>query len=228
MDALVQDLRYAVRSLARTPGLVVAVVLTLAIGIGANAAVFSVVAAALFPHLPVGAPDELVNIYRDSGYEGLPGATMSYPDYLDVRDRTTSVFAGVIAYSYFIGPVSANGSSEMVVGEAVTSSYGPVLRLSPALGRVIGPGEEQSGQAVVLISDRLWRTAFAGDTQVVGRTLRVRNRPFTIIGVMPRGFRGVWQPSIVPTDVWVPLDQAASLYVGQPLRLDDRNQRNFS
>ncbi|MEJ7811390.1 MAG: ABC transporter permease, partial [Gemmatimonadaceae bacterium] len=226
---MLQDLRSALRTLAKSPGFTAVVVLTLALGIGVNTAVFSVVNAALLRPLPVERPEELVRVFTsESSPPGAPqrryGAT-SYPDYLDLRARTDA-FAGMVTYI----PITLSLISGDAVGEtrtgglAVSANYFAVLGVRPALGRAFAADEEVAGAAstVAVISDALWRTRFGGDRGVIGRTVTLAKQPFVIIGVAPAGFVGtVIGPA---TEIWFPIGAHPLVQPGRDW-LRERNAR---
>lgn len=228
-DSTVQDVRYAVRTLGRSPGLVAAVVLTLAIGIGASTAAFSVVNQLLLQSLPVAASHELLNVYRGRARAGGAFFQLSYPDFQDIVERN-KVFGDALAFSYFIAPAVGGKGTGMVLGEAVSASYWSTLGIAPGAGRSFHPTEERADEPVAVISDRFWRMRFGSDPAVLGQTLLVKGRPFTIVGVMPPDFRGLLQPTIVPTDIWLPagaVQQVGPIPKPASRLLDDREARIF-
>jgi hypothetical protein len=183
IEELGADLRYAGRTFLRDPGFVVAAVLSLALGIGANTTIFSVVKAALLGSLPVSAPDRLVSFHQPSGL-----VTLSYPDFVDYRDQT-DVFAGVAA-TYPVVPASirASGEPERVWGQLVTTNYFSVLGAEPHLGR--GFRDEDNTSPVVVISEGLWSRNFGGDPGIVGKAVVLGGATYTVAGVAPPGFHG--------------------------------------
>ena len=169
MENLVQDIRYAARGLRKAPAFTIVALLTLALGIGVNSAIFSVVNAILFRPLPVESPDQLVDIY---GREANSSAheTSSYPNYIAYRAQTTTL-SSLIAYSNFFAHLSIDGSSDLVVGEMVSDNYFKTLGIRPALGRV-PTAEESAGfgsSPFAVISDRLWKNYFGGATDIIGK-----------------------------------------------------------
>ncbi|MGH7529916.1 MAG: ABC transporter permease [Gemmatimonadales bacterium] len=190
MGTITQDLRYALRALRKSPGFTLAAVLTLALGVGANTAIFSVVNALLLRPLPhVARQEELVQIGRTMGGEGFD--TFSYPDFVDFRDRARTLDR-VAAYDILPLHVSSGGSTERVRGSLVSSSYFDVLGTRPAAGRFFREDEDRPGRPahVAVLSAGLWRRAFAERADAVGATIRVNGHPFTVIGVAPAGFEG--------------------------------------
>jgi putative ABC transport system permease protein len=206
MSDLTQDLRYGLRSLLRTPGFTGVAVLTLALGIGATTAIFSVVNAVLLRPLPYPEAERIVMVWMDNRRQGTPEDIHSWPNYADYRAQNR-VFAELAAYvpsGYNITGGCVEGACEpqRVAAAASTAPLFGVLGVNPLLGRVYSADEEQQGRdAVVVISHGLWTRQFGGDPAVVGRTVRLNGRARTVIGVMPRGFAF---PS-PDTDVWVPL-----------------------
>jgi macrolide transport system ATP-binding/permease protein len=202
MESLLQDLRYAVRSLRKSPGFTFIALLTLALGIGVNSSMFSVVSAVLLRPLPVERPAELVDVYGHSATSESHD-THSYPQYLSYREQATTL-SGLVAYSTFFAHVSIEGHSDLVVGEAVSDNYFSVLGVQPAMGRAF-TAEEFSAPAtfpVAVISDRLWRTRFSGAPDVVGKTFRMNGITYSVIGVAPAQFGGM-MPA-VSSLMWIP------------------------
>jgi predicted permease len=221
MDSLVTDLRYAVRRLLQRPGFTLIAVLTMALGIGANSAIFSVVNAVLLRPLPVESPERLVEIYSQEGDE--EPITQAYPDYLDIRARD-DLFSGVIGYTADFFSVSRGTRSEVMLGESVSGNYFEVLGVPAAAGRVFVSGEDDAPGAprVVVISHGLWRRHFASAPDVVGQTLRIRGRPFEIVGVAPPEFRGLFVG--FSSELWIPLNSDVSFAASGGLA-EDRESR---
>jgi predicted permease len=206
---LVQDLRYAIRTLAHQPGFAAVAILSAALGIGACSTIFGIGSFALFRSLPVTEPDRLVTLsgLRPKG----AGISLSYPELLDLRTRPT-----LAAVAAFFPLVPANiGSAPDVQrhwGWIVTANYFDVLGLRPQLGRTFSvPQDDQpGGPPVVVLSHQLWRSRFGGDASLVGREIRFNGRQVTVIGVAPPGFRG--HEVALVADFWIPmsmLDQIA-------------------
>jgi predicted permease len=202
-EELARNLRYALRGLRRSPGFTVVAVATLALGIGVNATVFSLVNSVLFRPLPVERPSELVNVYGQTT-ESADHDAISYPNYLDYRAQTETL-SGLIAHTNFFANLSIEGSSELVVGETVSDNYFQVLGVQPALGRAFGP-EEFSGPGaapVAVISHNFWQTRFGGDPGILGRTFRMNGIVYTVVGVAPDRFGGMLPA--VTIQMWIPL-----------------------
>jgi predicted permease len=198
IEGLGQDMRFGVRMLRKNPGFSLIAILTLALGIGANTAIFSLAKALLLRPLPVPQPHELVTIGRGDG----TGEPLSYPDFVALRERN-EVLSGLAA-SHFAEVSFGNGSrSEMLRGELVSNDYFDVLRARPALGRGFAPEEERSAIPVVVLSYRIWQSRFGGDPSVIGRAIMLHRQRYIVIGVAPSGFNGMTE--MFRTDVWLPL-----------------------
>jgi putative ABC transport system permease protein len=181
-----QDLRYAVRTLRKQPTFVLAAVLTLALGIGANAAMFSVVDGALLRPLPYDHPEQIVSMDEQSP-DGTLNGGVSTANFLDWRAGSTS-FAAMAAVRRINMTLVGRGEPLILSGERVSASYFDVWGTQPAIGRTFELGEEVPGKDhVVVLSHRLWVTQFGADRSLVGRTLTLNSEPYTVIGVMPEG-----------------------------------------
>src|SRR6187397_522333 len=174
MAALLQDVRYAVRTLLKTPAFTIVVVLTLALGIGANAAIFSLTDQVLLRLLPVKSPEQLVILDGPGAFRGrtFNNGTFSYPMYRDIRDQNT-VFDGVIAR--FPAPLTllTNGQAEGVTGERVSGKYFDVLGVRAHIGRMLTPDDDRTpgGHPVAVLSHNFWMRRFAGDPSLLNRTV---------------------------------------------------------
>lgn len=204
LERLAQDLRYALRMMRRSPGLSAVAILSLALGIGANTAIFTLVDAAMLRMLPVKDPEHLTQIMKrmNSGSGGI----FSYPAFLLFRDKTTAL-GGIFAYTNPQRVRMSIGSSRNLeqVGRAfVSGDYFSVLGIQPVLGRAFSPDEDNSpGSApYAVLSYNFWSTHFSRDPNVLGKPLLVDETPLTIVGVAPAGFTGV-EPGFQP-DLWVP------------------------
>jgi macrolide transport system ATP-binding/permease protein len=197
---MLQDLRYAARWLRRSPGFTAVAVLSLAVGIGFNTALFSVLDAILFRPLPVAAPDRLVDVYT-SGSDGDTYATSSYPDLLDLQARN-SVFADMMGYSAMMAAINLPDRSRLALGEVVTGNYFQVLGVGAAVGRTLLPEDDRPGaERVAMISHRAWTRDYASSPQAVGQSVRMRGQAYTIVGVTPAGFSGML-PVLAP-ELWI-------------------------
>jgi predicted permease len=189
MGTLLQDVRYGLRMLVKKPGFTIVAVLTLALGVGANTAIFSIVNAVLLRSLPYPDPDRLVRIYFNEPGVGLRDVRFSKPEMDDLQTRA-GVFEDVSPI--FEGSENLTGTKqpERVEGVNTSFSYFSMLGVIPQIGRLYGPQDFVPGFAPeAVISDGLWRRAYGADPNVLGRSIRIDNDPLTIIGVLPRGFR---------------------------------------
>jgi hypothetical protein len=209
-DEMFQDIRFGLRLLRKYPGTTAVAVATLALGIGANTAIVTLLDRVLIRRLPVEAADRLVAIVENADREP---AIFSYPEFSVLRGRT-DLFAGVAAYSQRPFSLSDGTASERVVGQVVSANYFAMLGVRPALGRFFLETEDQTPGAhpVAVISNRLWQGRFATDPAVVGRTVRINASPFTIVGVAPPEFIGTSRGSTV--DVFVPLAMHEQAFPG--------------
>ncbi len=185
-----QDLRYAARALRKAPGFTAVAALTLALGVGANTAIFSVVNAVMLRPLPFSEPDQLVRIWESNVERGWPTFAVSHPNFLDFRAQADS-FESMAATNNAGFTWTSNGEPEIVLGLQVTATFLRVLKITPVLGRNFLDEEDRPGgnTRVVLIGDGFWRRAFGGDPSVVGRTITLNSQSYTIIGVLPASFR---------------------------------------
>ena len=201
MTTFLSDLRYAVRSLARSPGFAIAAIATLALGIGANTAVYSLVRGVLFRALPFAAPERLVALHETYPARGYPTMVASPPNYLDWKARSRS-FSSMAAYTTGDIALSEAGEPERLRATMVTADFFETLGVAPAAGRTFAPDEFVSGRdQVVVLSHGVWQRRFGGDPAVVGRTVRLDGDAYRVAGVMPAAFRF---PEDGP-DAWVPL-----------------------
>jgi predicted permease len=190
METVLQDLRSGARMLRKNPGFAATAILTLALGIGANTAIFSVVRAVLLSSLPYRRPDSLVKIWGQLTGEGIPRNSLSDLEFFELAD-TNQAFDQVAAY--FVNS-SANLGVDDAEPQRVTRGVAswtlfPLLGVQPILGRTFSAEEDQPGhEQVAVISYGLWRTFFAGDPNVVGKAMRMNNRPYIVVGVLPEGF----------------------------------------
>jgi predicted permease len=220
-DEVVQDLRFGFRMLLKQPAFTLVCVFTLALGIGANAAIYSVVNALLFRPLDgVNQPGQLVQFGRQYT-DKTTLSDSSYPDFLDYRTEST-VMAGVAAISSTAFHISAAGGTERVEGEFVSSDYFNVLGVRAASGRLLGPADDRDNGAdlVCVISDRLSRS-LGGPANIAGSTVRLDGHPFTIVGVVDETFTGLRIGT--PRDIWVPMTALRRLDPKTAARLDQRH-----
>ncbi len=206
---MLNDLRYAVRQLTKNPGFTAVAVLTLALGIGATTAIFSVVYAVLLRPLPYREPERLVQLYETGLRAGGSRDWVSFPHFLDWR-RQNQVFEDVGAYRYWVFTVTGGEAPESVIGLQVTSGIFNVLGVSPLLGRTFLAEEDQPGKGNVVVLDHgFWQRRFAADRSVTGRQITIEGQTCTIVGVMPADFQF---PYGVPGDIpfarmglWIPM-----------------------
>ena len=190
MTNAAQDLRYAARALRKSPGFTLVAAFTLALGVGANTAIFSVVNAVMLRPLPFTEPDRLVRIWESNVERGRPTFATSHPNFLDWRAQAGS-FESLAAMNNAGFTWAANGEAEIVLGLSVTATFLPTLKISPVIGRNFLDEEDRPGgnTRVVLLGDGFWRRAFGGDPGAVGRTITLNSQPYTIVGVLPASFR---------------------------------------
>src|SRR5215469_5561031 len=208
MESFLQDVRFGLRMLRKSPGFTATAVVTLALGIGANTAIFSVVNAVLFEPLAIVDPARVVYI-QEHWQDTMPG--LSVGSFLDLQ-RQSSSFKDVSASNNGSFNLLTKDSPERLDGEIVSTSYFSTFGIEPIAGRVFSPDEDKQRRAhVVVISERLWRTRFQRDRSILGQTLRMNGLPYTVIGVMPKSF----DPLLQNTDVWVPAAYDAQQIAGR-------------
>lgn len=209
MSGIIHDLRYAVRQLRKNPGFTAIAVFTIALGIGATTTMFSVVNSVLLRPLPFREPDRLMEIGEYDTRTGDPGnliGSISYPDVADVRSRNHS-FEDVAAYDFNQGTLTGLREPLHVNVSHVNAGLFRLLGVQPSLGRDFRPDEDQPGHYVATISNRLWRNYLNSDRNVIGRSLALNGRSFTIVGVMPAGFQ--FPISSDTRDVWLTFSRLA-------------------
>jgi macrolide transport system ATP-binding/permease protein len=227
LETFWRDLRYGARMLLKQPGFTIVVTITLALGIGANTAIFGLIDAALFRPLPgVEAPDQIVVVAR--GAE--EGGGISYPDFKVLRERNETL-SGLALYSFPWQISLGNGvRSEVVLCYTVSANYFDVLGIKPALGRMFLPEEEQTPNShpVVVLSHSFWQSRFNGASTVVGKTIVLNNRQFTVVGVAAAGFDG--QSAPLKASLWTPVTMIAAMRLPPPFSgssNDPLNDRQF-
>jgi putative ABC transport system permease protein len=207
-DAAVRDVRFALRTLQSSPGFTAIAVTMLALSIGANTAIFSVVSAVLLRPLPFPEPDRLVLLWENFSAVGGPTRVEASPgDYVSWSERNRS-FVGVAGYSLDKFNLTGAGDPEKLTGVRTSGNLFAVLGTQPLLGRVLTAGDEQpEAGPVVVLDERAWRSRFAGDPGVVGRTIHLNGLPHTVVGIVPADFRfpdrtvGLWVPAkLTPTE----------------------------
>src|SRR5436190_8930815 len=185
MADIVQDLRYGLRMLWKNPGFTSVTVLVLALGIGANSAIFSVVNRVLLQPLPYKNPEQLVMLWDNAAHLGFPKDTPSPANFLDWR-RQSTVFIGMAAMASKDFNLTGVGEPERIDGRRVSANLFDLLGVQPRLGRGFLPEEDKPGTHVVILSDGLWQRRFASDPRVIGQALNLNGESYSVVGVMPR------------------------------------------
>ena len=196
------DVRYAISWLLRSPAFALVAIASLAIGIGFNTALFSVIDALLLRPLPIERPDRIIDIYT-KGSDGDTYATTSYPDYQDLKAQN-AVLTDMLGYSPAIAAVKMSDQSRMALGEVVTGNYFTLLGVPATIGRTLLPEDDRPGAPrVVTLSHRIWMRDYGGDQAVLGKTMHIRGQAYTIVGVINERFHGM-VPMLQP-EMWLPL-----------------------
>jgi putative ABC transport system permease protein len=199
MPTLLADLRYGLRLLRQAPGFTLIAICALALGIGANTAIFSTLDAVVLRALPYEDPDRVVMVYEDASSIGFAKNTPAPANYFDWRDQN-HVFTDMAAIRYRSMSITGDGPPEQLYGQAVTPNFFSVLGVRPLLGRTFTEEEDRNGTQVVVISYGLWQRRYAGDWSVLNRPIQLNDSRYTVIGVMPRDFvyrdreRDFWAP----------------------------------
>jgi len=222
---LARNLRYAARHLRQNPGFAMTAVLSLALGLGANIAIFSLVNAVVLRQPPVEKREELVMIFTTS--PRYPYQQFAYPDFEDLRDGIRDVFTGLAASVTTIGQVDRGGSVETILCELVSGNHFSLLGIEAAQGRTFTAADDiQPGaHPVGMISHGYWRQAFGGDPSVIGRDLRVNGRPYTILGIAPEDYRGSLRG--MEPDFYAPIMMYDELQPDTRVILEARNSHRF-
>jgi len=210
METFWQDAKYALRSLQRSPGFVAVAVLSLALGIGANTAIFSVVDAVLLRPLPYADPEKLVMVWEEASFAGFPRNTPAPANYADWKAQNR-VFQDVAATEGRTFNITGDGEPERIAARGVTANFFSLLGVSPILGRTFLPEEDEPGAGrVVVLSHTLWQNRYGRDRGVLGRKILLNGEPYAVVGVMPAGFqfrddeRLLWVPiAFTPQDLAV-------------------------
>jgi putative ABC transport system permease protein len=221
METFIQDLRFGVRMLVKQPGFTLIALLTLALGIGANTAIFSVVNAVMLRPLPYSEPDRLVQIWQTNPRANRWGDWVSYPDFRDWRERNT-VFEEIGACRTLAFNLTGPDSPESLAGAYVTASLFTILDVKPMLGRTFLAEEDRPGaNHVAVISHELWQRRFGADPALVGKTIQVEGESHVVVGIMPPGFKFHFLESWrgIEYEIWIPH--------GPPDELQDRGSYNF-
>src|SRR5258705_9007822 len=218
MDSFLQDWRFAWRGLVRSPGFAAIAIATLALGIGANSAIFTVVNAVVMRPLPYAQADRLVRVTSD--YTGLNATDvgLSQPELIDYRDRS-GLFDGIAGVWAINANLTEIDQPERVEALLASPSYFDVLGVRPQLGRLFGPEDTAPGiSEVLVISDALWRRRFGASPAAIGRKLRIDNDWYTVVGVLPPAFRHPGRSVLTDVDVWAPANFSAAPFRNPPAR----------
>jgi predicted permease len=227
VEDFLTDIRYALRILWKAPAFTAVAILSLALGIGCNTAIFGLVNTVLLRPLPVKDPNQLVTLaFQQRGGAFTP--VFSYPDYRDIREQATGAFSDVLAYRVGLDGLSVNGQADRIMVHYVTGNYFTLLGVKPVLGRLILPSEGEAPEAdpVLVLGYSFWQTRFAGDSNVIGKRVLIDGHPVTIVGVAPQQFRSV--QAVIDVQGYLPLGMV--LVEGNYPRglLTYRNMRMFS
>ncbi len=205
MQNLLQDLRYGARMLLKKPGFTLIAVLTLALGVGANTAIFSVINSLMLRPLPFREPDKLFQVWESNVKLGYNETDASYPNFADWRDQN-QVFEQIAIYSGGTYNLAGAAEPERIEGAIVAPAFFPLLGVKPTLGRVLAPEEDHPNKVFsVVMSERLWRRRFNSDSQIIGRTISLDTESFTVVGVVPNITDLAGLPN--DTDLWIPISQ---------------------
>ena len=214
-----QDLRYGGRVIRKNPALSLTIVITVALGIGANATIFGVINAVLLEPLPYKDPDRLVRLWQSNPGQNQIEGLVSAPNFLDWKTQQTT-FEDLAALELATFNLTGSGEPQRIPAARITANLVPTLGVAPAIGRSFSPEEDKNGTGrVVLLSDNLWRRQFGSDPTIVNKTIQLNGESYTVIGVMPAGFQFTGN-----RELWVPL---VINPVKEPWRADRAN-RNFS
>jgi len=225
MDTLRNDIRYALRRMARSPGFTAVALISLSIGIGINAAVFALIQDFLFRDLPYRNADELVEVYLTQ--DVFPFSPLSYPDYLDVKEATADVFSEIGLGGFTFGQVDRGDGVGSLLGEVVSGSYFPLLGLNAAVGRTLLPEDDVSPGAhyVVMLGYHFWQREYDGDPGIVGRGIRLNGHTYTVVGVAPESYPG--SVPGVPVDFMAPIAMVQQLQQGSGNPLTSRGNQSY-
>ena len=228
LETLKRDFILAMRMLRRAPSITAIAILSLALGIGANTAVFTLMKQVVLDYLPVASPERLVILHNVGAEEGHTysngmNSSFSYPLYKDLNAATQRIFDGILAFRNINVSLSGQQATETIKGGLVSGNFFQVLQVSPWRGRLFDPGDDQkpNGSAVAVIGYGLWQRTFGGDANVVGRTILVNKHPYVVVGITPPQFYGIDVSN--RADLYVPLSMKADVVPDQHLlteRLD--------
>jgi predicted permease len=223
MESLLKDIRYALRGLLKRPGFVAVAVITLALGIGANTAIFSLVNTVLLRSLPVEKPEEIVSVAVRGKDDSMQA--FSHPNYVDFRDQN-QVLSGLLIYRFAPLSMSRAGNNQRIWGYEVSGNYFDVLGVKAIRGRTFAPEEDRTKltHPVIVVSYDSWQRRFGADPDLVGKEILLNNHPFKVIGITPEGFKGT--ELVYSPELWVPASMMEWVEPGATW-LDDRNSNNF-
>ncbi len=224
---MIRDLRLAWRLFIKNPGFTAIVVITLALGIGLNTAVFSAVDALLLRPLGgVRAPNEIVQLYR--AWPGMAYGSSSVPHYLSIRERATDIFSDVAAWDFDPFSISTSGHPQRAFGQMVSANFFSLLGVQPVKGRFFLPEEDigRGAHPVTVLAEPTWRTMFGGDPAIVGKQIVLNGRSYAVIGIAPGEFRGIIP--IVQPALWVPLMQWSDVHPDDPKGFEVRKDNGIS
>ena len=220
LEQLLQDIRFGVRTLGRSPSVTIAAILAIALGVGMNVGIFSVINGLALRLLPIPRAKEVLSISQILQFHGKGnrevhnnGGYFSWSEYRDYRDHN-HVFSGVAAYEPEVEATLAGGNARQILGSLTSCNYFDVLEEHPALGRgfVDADCSTQGGNAVAVLSEAMWRDQFGADPAIVGRSITLNRTPYTVIGVARSGFTGT---ELIPSNFWVPVTMQMVLEPGQ-------------
>jgi predicted permease len=212
LEEFVQDLRYGARTLRKNPGFTAIAILTLTLGIGANTSLFSVVNAVLLDPLPYPHPEQLVMLHESK--PNFRSGSISYPNFRDWQKNNHSFSAMAVSRGTSFS-VTGLGESEQITARFISSDFFPILSVNPVLGRTFGPGEDEIGAApIAMISAGFWKRKFGTSPNVLGKTLNLDGKAYTIVGVTPADF-DIFQRSAVAIDAYVPIGQWSNPLLAQ-------------
>lgn len=221
------DIRFSLRTLRRQPVFTIVAILSLALGIGANTAIFSIYSSVFLEKLPVREPDQLVELYSNEPdtEDFMKHSVSSYPDFMDIREQGAEVFEDVMIYNVTVAIFDNEQDSEYLFGEMVSANYFELLGVDPILGR--GFIEEEEGfvgaPPTVVLGYDFWQNRFGGDPDVIGTAIPLNGHNFTIVGVAPKNFRGLFP---LTADVWYPITLIPTLHPGDN-QLSSRSSQTF-
>jgi len=225
---LLRDIRFAARSFLKTPGVTIAAVLSIALGIAATTSVFTMVNAVMFRPMPVPHPEQLVALYTTEPDARYP-SSFSFPEYRDYRDHASGLFSDLFAYnSQSLGFSTDGDKSELIWSEIVTGNYFTGLGVTAAAGRLLTPADDRvrGAHPVVVLAHAFWQRRFGGNPAVVGKIVKLTGHEFTVVGVAREGFSGTRLAGFIP-DVWVPFSMAAHVTPHMEAVIEDRGNRAF-